>query len=617
MRRSTTDHAAAGPNGRRGHIRKAALATGAVAAVAGGLYVAGLVATGDDISAGTRVSGIDIGGLSRAEAAARLTAAAPAAWKDPLPVTVGDSATTVDPAAAGLTVDVKATADRAADPSRDPFTVIGRLFSSSSREIEPVVAFDGTKARAAVADVAERNDRTAREGAVSFEDGKPVVTQPRTGQKLDTAKAVDALRAAYAGKSGSGASASGSGTSASGTNGTGTGGSATRGSGANGSGTGGSAAVALPVSVTQPKVSAAEVSRFVKDFANPAMSGPVTLTSDGRRLSIPAATLGDHLKVTADGGRLTSSLDARSLMRDPDVAGPLHSFTGGPVEARLGVQNGKVVVERDGRTGRQVSAKALGEAVEPLLTKEGSAARTAPIATTATEPKVTAKSLADLGIKEQMSTFTVHFPKAPYRTVNIGRAAELINGSLVQPGEVWSFNRTVGERTEANGFVDGTMIMDGQYQKAPGGGVSSVATTVYNALFFAGVEPVEHGAHSFYIERYPAGREATVAWGTLDLKFRNDSGHPIYIKASATDSSVTVSFLGTKKYDSVEAVAGPRTNVTPPGERRGKLGEKCEVQDPLEGFDIKVDRVFKNGGTEVKRETFSTHYTPRDKVICE
>ncbi|MFF0433888.1 VanW family protein [Streptomyces sp. NPDC004327] len=609
MRRSTTDHAAAGPNGRRGHIRKAALATGAVAAAAGGLYVAGLVATGNDISDGTRVSGIDIGGLSRAEAAARLTSAAPAAWKDPVRVTIGDAATTVDPATAGLTVDVKATADRAADPSRDPFTVIGRLFSSGSRDIEPVVSFDGAKAHAVVAEAAKQHDRTAREGAVSFADGKPVVTQPRTGQKLDTEKAVEALRAAYPAGSGTG-TASGDGTAT----GTGTDTGTSTGTGV---GSGGSAAVALPVSLTQPKVSAAEVSRFVRDFAAPAMSGPVTLTSGDQRLAIPAATLGDHLKVTADGGRLTPSLDSRSLLRDPDVARPLHAFTGGPVEARLGVKDGKVVVERDGRTGRQVSAKALGEAVEPLLVKEGTAARTAPVATTLTEPKVTAKSLADLGIKEQMSTFTVHFPTAPYRTVNIGRAAELINGSLVQPGEVWSFNRTVGERTEANGFVDGTMIMDGQYQKAPGGGVSSVATTVYNALFFAGVQPVEHGAHSFYIERYPAGREATVAWGTLDLKFRNDSGHPIYIKASATDSSVTVSFLGTKKYDSVEAVAGPRTNITPPGERKGKLGEKCEVQDPLEGFDIKVDRVFKNGGAEVKRETFSTHYTPRDKVICE
>ncbi|MEU7028384.1 VanW family protein [Streptomyces sp. SBR177] len=582
MRRSTTDHAAAAPNGRRGHIRKAAIATGVVAAVAGGLYVAALAVTGDDISAGTRVDGIDIGGLSRAEAAARLTAAAPAAWKDPVRVAVGDTTTTVDPAAAGLTVDVAATADRAADPSRDPVTVIGRLFSSGSRDIAPVVAFDGTKAKAALAATAKQQDRAVREGAVSFKDGRPVVTQARDGRALDTDKAVETLRAAYPGAGGSAA-----------------------------------APVALPVSVTHPKVGAAEVSRFVKEFADPAMSGPVTLTSGDKRLSIAPATLGDHLDVKAENGRLTPALDASSLIRDPDVARPLHAFTGGPVEARLGVRDGKVVVERDGRPGRQVSSAALGRAVEPLLTRQGAAARTAAVDTTVTRPKVSADSLARLGITEQMSTFTVNFPTAPYRTTNIGRAVELINGSFVQPGEVWSFNRTVGERTEANGFVDGTMIMDGQYQKAPGGGVSAVATTVYNALFFAGVQPVEHGAHSFYIERYPAGREATVAWGTLDLKFRNDTGKPIYIKASSTDSSVTVSFLGTKKYDSVEAVAGPRTNITPPGERKGRLADKCEVQEPLEGFDIQVDRVFKNGGKEVKRETFDTHYTPRDKVTCE
>ncbi|MEV0450954.1 VanW family protein [Streptomyces sp. NPDC050600] len=578
MRRSTTDHATAAPAGRRSHIRKAALATGAVAAVAGGLYVAGLVAAGDDISAGTRVDGVDIGGLSRAEAAARLTSAAPAAWKDPLKVRIGDTDASVDPAAAGLTVDVAATADKAADPSRDPVTVISRLFSSPERDVEPVVAFDGVKARAAVDATAKEHDRTVREGAVAFKDGKAVATQPRDGRAVDTAAAVDALRGAYPAA-------------------------------------GGSAPVVLPVSVTQPKVTAAEVSRFMKDFASPAMSGPVTLTSGDKRLAISATTLGDHLKVTSADGRLNSSLDTASLLRDPDVARPLDAFTGAPVEARLGVRDGKVVVEQDGRPGREVSPTAFHRTVEPLLTKEGAAARTAPVPTKVTEPELSAKSLASLGIKEQMSTFTVNFPAAPYRTTNIGRAVELINGSVVKPGEVWSFNRTVGERTKANGFVDGTMIMDGQYQKAPGGGVSAVATTMYNALFFAGVQPVEHGAHSFYIERYPAGREATVAWGTLDLKFRNDSGHPIYIKASSTDSSVTISFLGTKKYDSVEAVAGPRTNIKPPAERKDP-SPKCEVQEPLEGFDIKVDRVFKNDGTEVKRQTFSTHYTPRDKVTC-
>ncbi|MER5308866.1 VanW family protein [Streptomyces sp. NPDC002773] len=579
MPRSRTDHAPTHRGERRPRLRAVAIATGVVAVAAGGLYVAGLLTTGDDISAGTRVSGVDVGGMSRAEAQAKLAAEAPAAWSAPIPVRVGDRTATVEPASAGFSVDLAKTADEAADPSRDPVTVIGRLFSSGEREIRPVYAYDAEKTRAAVAGLAQKNDRAVREGSVAFRAGKAVATQPVTGQKLDTGQAAETLRAAYPAATGA-------------------------------------AAVTLPVALTEPKLPATEVARFLDTYAKPAVSGPVTLTTGTERLRISPTTLGDHLTVKTENGRLTAALDAEALLRDPDVARPVASLTGAPVEATLGVRDGKVVVESEGRPGHEVTAKALGDAVRPLLTKTGAAARTAPVATTVTQPELTAGSLARLGITEEMSTFTVDFPTAPYRTTNIGRAAELINGSVVRPGEVWSFNETVGERTPDNGFVDGTMILDGQYRSAPGGGVSAMATTVFNAMFFAGVDPVEYGAHSFYIERYPAGREATVAWGSLDLKFRNDSGKPIYIKADATDSSVTVSFLGTKKYDSVEAAAGPRTNLKEPAKREG-TGKECVPQEPLEGFDISVDRVFKDGGAEVKRETFKTHYTPRDEVTCK
>ncbi|MEU9856556.1 VanW family protein [Streptomyces sp. NPDC047974] len=579
MPRPRTDHAPTPAAANRPRWRTAAIATGVVAVAAGGLYVAGLVATGDDISAGTRAGGIDIGGLSKAEAAERLRAQAPAAWTAPIAVQVGERTESVSPAVAGLTVDADATAERAADPSKDPFTVIGRLFSSGDREIEPVLAQDTAKTDAAVAALAKRNDRAVKEGAVSFRDGEAVAARPVTGQKLDTAKAAEALRAAYPAAPGA-------------------------------------AAVALPVSLTEPKLPAAELTRFLDAYARPAVSGPVTLTVGEERLRISPETLGDHLTVKDEGGRLTGSLDSAALLRDPDVARPLAAMTGAPVEGTLGVRDGKVVVVKEGKPGREVTEKSLAAAVDPLLTRTGDAARTAAVATKVTQPQVSSATLDSLGVKEQMSTFTVNFPTAPYRTINIGRAAELINGSLVQPGEVWSFNETVGERTEENGFVDGTMILDGRYQEAPGGGVSAVATTVFNAVFFAGVQPVEYGAHSFYIERYPAGREATVAWGSLDQKFRNDSGKPIYIAASATDSSVTITFYGTKKYDSVEAVAGPRTNITKP-EKREATGKTCVPQEPLEGFDIAVDRVFGNGGEEVKRQTFKTHYTPRDEVVCK
>ncbi|MFI5766424.1 VanW family protein [Streptomyces sp. NPDC051563] len=217
--------------------------------------------------------------------------------------------------------------------------------------------------------------------------------------------------------------------------------------------------------------------------------------------------------------------------------------------------------------------------------------------------------------QQVLSTFTVAYPAAPYRTHNIARAVELINGAVVEQGDIWSFNKAVGERTLENGFVDGIMINDGRYVKSPGGGVSAVATTMYNAMFFAGLKPVEHGAHSFYIERYPEGREATVAWGTLDLRWQNDSGHPVTVRASSTANSVTITLLGTKQYDEVRATKGPRTHITPPV-KRTVTGPTCEPQTPLEGFDVSVDRVFVRGGHEVGRETFRTHYTPRDEIVC-
>jgi vancomycin resistance protein YoaR len=437
---------------------------------------------------------------------------------------------------------------------------------------------DEAKARGVLAKTAKTYDRKTREGAIAFHEGEPVPVQPRTGQALDVDRSLAALRSADPSQK--------------------------------------SEPVRLPVRQSGPRVDAAEVNRAMEEFATPAVSAPVTLTTGGRQVEISPVTIGRHLTVKPDkSNRLALRLDGQGLRNDAAVAGPLAQATDTAVEAKLRLDGERVVVAEDGKPGSRVTAKAMKQAVLPLLTRTG-AARTAAVATESVQPKLTRDTVGRLGIKEMMSTFTVGFEPAPYRTKNIGRAAELLNGSLVLPGNTWSFNRTVGERTKANGFVDGIIINNNQFEKAAGGGVSAVATTVFNALFFAGVKPLEYGAHSFYIERYPEGREATVAWGSLDLRFANDSGNAIYIQASATDTSVTVTFLGTKKYDEIESVKGPRTNVKEPGSRPG-AEKDCLPQTPLEGFNVAVDRVFKSDGKEVDRETFKTRYVPRDEVTCD
>ncbi|MFC7303642.1 VanW family protein [Streptomyces monticola] len=563
---------------RPAQLHPAVLAGGALVVGAGGLYLAGTLLAGDDIDAGTRIHGIDVGGMSRADAERKIEKELVAGdGSKPLSLKFGDRTDTVDPAAAGLSVDTKATVDEAARTGADPITVIGGLFRSGG-DVDPVIRVDEPKARAALQKLAEKNEQKVRDGAITFSQGKAEEKAPRSGHTLDADGALDALRGAYLGD-----------------------GSATE----------------LPTRETKPKVTADETGRALREFAEPAMSGPVTLKVAGKQLTINQSVLGKHLTLKPDdSGKLTPKLDSKGLLADPAVSQPLTALTGKAENAKLRLDGDRVVVASDGKAGQEVTDKALGKAVLPLLTKTGAAARTGEVAATTKQPQVTRENAAQLGLKEKMSSFTVNFEPAAYRTKNIGRAAELINGSVVMPDQTWSFNRTVGERTKANGFVDGTIILNDQYTKASGGGVSAVATTMFNALFFAGVKPVEHGAHSFYIERYPEGREATVAWGSLDLKFLNDSGKAIYIQAEATDTSITITFLGTKKYDEVTAVQGPRENVKQPGERKND-SKKCEPQTPLEGFDITVERVLKQGGQEVKREPFRTHYTPRDKVTCE
>ncbi|MFF5369883.1 VanW family protein [Streptomyces sp. NPDC013187] len=555
-----------------------ALAGGALAVGVGGLYLAGLLLTGGHIDSGTTVRGVDIGGLSRAEAVAKLERELGAAGARELPVKVGDRTGGLDPERAGLSYDVRETVDRAARTGADPFSVFGGFFRSGGY-IEPVVHLDEGKARTALGQLAKALDQKVRDGAVTFDDGHVKTVAPRTGYALDVNAAVGPLRDSFL------------------RGGTGT-------------------ATPLPTRETRPKVTAGEVQRAVRTFAEPAMSGPVTLTAAGKRFTVGPDALGEHLTLRPDGGgRLGPELDAKGLRAEPAVAGPLADITTTAENAKLRPEGDKAVVVQDATVGQSVTDKALGKAVLPLLTKSG-AGRAGEVEVRRTQPEVTRENAARLGLTEKMSSFTVHFEPAEYRTKNIGRAVELINGSVVEPDETWSFNRTVGERTKANGFMDGIIILDDKFTKASGGGVSSVATTVYNALFFAGVKPVEHGAHSFYIERYPEGREATVAWGSLDLRFTNDSGKAIYIQAESTDTSVTVSFLGTRKYDEIKSVTGPRTEVKQP-EKKVRDDKECVPQTPLEGFDVTVERVFYDDGEEVKREPYRTHYTPRDEIVCE
>jgi len=133
------------------------------------------------------------------------------------------------------------------------------------------------------------------------------------------------------------------------------------------------------------------------------------------------------------------------------------------------------------------------------------------------------------------------------RRNNINLAANAINNTLIWPDEVFSFNNVVGPRSMARGYLPAPIIMMGHTELDPGGGVCQVSSTLFNAAERAGVEIIERHQHSKPVRYVPIGKDATVSYGNLDLRFKNTLKGPIIIKAGMSGSKIWVNILGREK----------------------------------------------------------------------
>ena len=566
--------------------RRLGLVLAAVVGLAAAGYVVAYVVAGPGIARGTTVLGVAIGGRSRADAVAVLERELADEARTPMPVRVGDDEDAVRPPQAGLSLDAAATVDAAQARSWNPRELFDALVGGD--QVVPVVAVDRAALRAAVDGLAQRLDLDAVDGAVRYARPARVVrTEPVTGVRLDRAGAQEALVRGYLGP---------------------------RHLGSGGARVG----VRLPARMTEPAVDRAELDRVVTEIAGPAVSAPVALTVDGTTVPITPRAIARSLTFADDGsGTLVPALDGERL--HTSLAEALAPVEEPARDASFDVSSGRPRVVPSGQ-GREVLPDTLAGAVIGVLAESG-AARAVTVPLEVSEPEVDTATARGLGVTELVADYTTYYPSdfAP-RLVNIHRAADLMDGTLVLPGETFSFNETVGERTAERGFAAGFIINDGRLEVDFGGGVSQLATTTFNAAFFAGLEIVEHNPHSFYISRYPEGRESTIAWGVKDLRIRNDSEHGVFLTTSYTNSSVTVRVWGTKRYR-IESVTGPRYDIRPyrteydprpPGVEQGD----CVATDGVPGFRVVVTRLFYEGDTQVRSEEFRTRYNPENQVLC-
>lgn len=523
------------------------------------------------VPANASVAGVDIGGLDREGAVNKLTAAFGQRTDAPIMLKIDGATTRVPATALGLSVDYEATVDSAMTSKWNPFDVVREVRGSGPTNV--VFAVDETAMEAKLDALARQFSQSVQEAEITYTGTTPELSEPVSGRTIDKAAAPGVLMPELLNTD---------------------------------------KPIVLPIQEQAPTVSRDEAREVLDGLAKTAVSAPVLVKVGEVSAEASPTAIAAALTFRVRDGELRPVIDGASL--HAALAPALAQVDSPAKDARWDVSSGQPVLVPH-VLGNGVTDGHVADSVGSVLDKQGDQRRVEMPLGPLT-PELTTDEAAALNVKEKVSSFTQRFPYQAYRKQNIGQVAKKVNNTLLKPGETFSFNEIVGERTKANGFTKGLVVGEGgRFQEDMGGGVSAAATTLWTAAFFAGLERVEQGSHLIWISRYRPGLEATVAWGQLDLKFRNNTPAGLLITTKMTDTSLRVTMWGEKQYDEVRAVSGPKVNTTP-FEKQEVSGPGCVPQGGVPGFSIDVDRVFFKAGERVKEETFTTSYIPAAQVTC-
>lgn len=220
-----------------------------------------------------------------------------------------------------------------------------------------------------------------------------------------------------------------------------------------------------------------------------------------------------------------------------------------PVNAELKIEGEKIKI-KGGENGRAVDMVSFKQKVLDANIK---GVKSVTVPTKEIEPEITTSDIKEMGIKEIIGTYTTYYNASDKNKItNIKVASKSISGKMLAPGETFSFNGIAGPYTYDKGYKDGKAYVGGKLVDDVGGGICQVSSTLYNAALYAGMTITERHNHGMPVSYVPLGRDATIWYGSKNLKFKNTSGKHVYIQLTATNTSLTATIFGTKSaYDYV------------------------------------------------------------------
>ena len=373
--------------------------------------------------------------------------------------------------------------------------------------------------------------------------------------------------------------------------------------------------VALPVRIDPVEVDAADLAPAARQ-ARLALSAPVRLEYSGVRWKLPRWRIAELLSLPAAG------------KTELAIAGPgaeawfmklRKTVEHAPVDAHF-------LVNADGGIGIIPDKPGLGIDV-PVTAQALLAAaispttRTAALAVRTTEAERSTAEAKAMGITGVVGSYYTTYGGIPSRLHNVALVAGLIDGTLIAPGNTFSFNGTTGERTAEKGFQEAPVIINGELQTGLGGGICQVSTTVFNAAYEGGLQIDERTNHALYISHYPLGRDATVNYPDQDLKFTNDTDNWLLVRTFVGSGSLTVNIYGTPQDRRVESTEQPLRVVGAPKVKRVPdptllkgQSEVLESGEPARATSVSR-KVYAANGKLLHEDTWYSQYRSEPKVV--
>jgi vancomycin resistance protein YoaR len=547
-------------------------------------YTADAAASIGSVRSGVTAGSLDLGGKNREEAEDALNERAQLLISQPVELFADTHKITVAPSEVGFRPDVEATLDEAYGVGRRGNLMV-RLWHRfralfAATDVGWVSSLDKKATQLKVKDFATRVDTEGHEAGIDARGATLVAVGAVPGRQLDQDAAIETI--------------------------------------VDGLESWPRRSMELPIAVRDRRTTIDDA-RAAARVANEWVRSSIAVTApDGSRHLLSQQELAEMLEAVPkkSGGDWELEVRFSPTRVKAALTDDMGKFEREAKDAGFAV-NGTAASVIAGESGRKFDATGTAKRLADAAKREDE--RVAEASFSQVEPELTTDEAKDLNIHELVSSFSTQHPCCQPRVQNIHKIAGTVNNAIVKPGATFSLNGFVGPRTAEKGYVLAPMIFDGEFRDDIGGGVSQFATTMFNAIFFGGYRFETYKAHTYYISRYPAGREATISWPAPDLRFTNNSKSGILIRTGYSDSSISVSFYGDKDGKTVTAESGPRTNPTkfeekrvpnkdlPPGAERVKQGGG-------DGFDIVVTRIIRQNGDET-RQRFFTRYRAEPRII--